>query len=195
MQHKTSWWPDHGENSDLISDPLPTLHSSKNMYLNILHLFNVPENYIDWTLLPKLGRLFLHVLIGLCDLVVSLTLKSGALMIPFKLHRAQRNHSSRNALATEHVLNPPLTSYARQELMALVLIIHMIRNIQEFGLWSSSERLYIHQQCPSTLCLVILFCFTREERCCQLHKLVVKNLRAAFLVGSMVIGQTVMMLN
>lgn len=104
------------------------------MYLNILHLFNVPENYVDWTLLPKLGRLVLHVLIGLWDLVVSLTLRSGALMIPFKLHRAQRNHSSRNALAAEHLFNPPITSCARQELMALVLIVHMIRNIQEFRL-------------------------------------------------------------
>lgn len=104
------------------------------MYLNILYLTNVPENYADWTLLPKLGRLFLHVLIGLWDSVVSLTLKSRAFMIPFKLHRAQRNHSSKNALATEHLLNPLITSYARQELMALVLIVHMIRNIQEFGL-------------------------------------------------------------
>lgn len=58
------------------------------MYLNILHQSNVLENYVDWSLPLKLGRLFLHGLIGLWDLVVSLTLKSGALMIHFKLHTA-----------------------------------------------------------------------------------------------------------
>lgn len=55
-------------------------------------------------------------------------------MTHFKLHRAQRNHSSKNALATEHLHSPLITSYARQELMALVLTVHVIRNIQEFGL-------------------------------------------------------------
>lgn len=88
-------WPNNAETSELMSRPLPTLHPGNVTYLNILHQSKALQDYVDWPLLSVLGRLFLHIFIGLQHLLFSLSLSSGALMMSFKLHRAQKGQPTK----------------------------------------------------------------------------------------------------